>query len=173
MGNKTLLSLNTQYKRMVTMVTKEYIITAATILLLAYTASLSLVSQAFPADQTYTTFSNSGSIQIQSTAEINIYQDYFCQYELTSVSWGTLEPGESQTVEIYVRNDGNTATTLSFITDSWSPTNAGQYMDIDWNYAGTAIDPDGVRRITLTLTVASNIEGIENFSFDLTVIGTT
>lgn len=171
--NKSLLSINTQYKEMVKMVSKEFIITTATILLLAYTASLSLVSQAFPADQTVTTFSNSGSIQIQTTAQINIYEDYYGQYELTSVSWGTLEPGQTQTVDFYVRNEGNTPTTLSFITDNWNPTSAGQYMTIDWDYTGAPIDSDGVRHIRLSLTVDSDIEGIENFSFDMTIIGTT
>lgn len=155
------------------MITKEYIITIATILLLAYTASLSLVSQASSANQTITTFSNSGSIQIQSTSEINIYKDYYAQFELTSVSWGTLEPGQTQTTDFYVRNEGNTPTTLSFITENWNPTSAQQFIDIDWDYTGTPIDPDGFRHIQLELTVDPNIDGIENFSFDITIIATT
>ena len=155
------------------MPSKEYIITGAMIMLVTYTLGLSLVSQAFPAGQTTTTLSSSGSIQIQTTAGIGVYQDYQANTPLTSVSWGTLQPGGSQNVICYIKNEGSSPTILSLETSSWSSTAAETYLDLSWNYYGTLIGPDAVVQITLTLSVDPNIEGVTTFSFDITIVGSS
>lgn len=155
------------------MVSKEWLITIGTILLITYTASLSFVSQAYPATQEYATFSNQGTIQIQTTTGIGIYTDSTCTSELSSLSWGTIEPGQSQSKTFWIKNEGSSPTTLSFATSDWNPTNALTYIHPNWNYYGSEIDPDSEVQITLTLSVDSNIQGIETFGFDLTIIGTS
>ena len=92
---KYLLSRNIQYNLVTVMKSKEQIITAAMLLLITYTLSLSGISQAFPEGQESKTISSSGTIQIQTTTGIGIYQDIYCSTPLTSVGWGTLQPGES------------------------------------------------------------------------------
>ncbi len=95
------------------MISKEHIITGAMLMLVTYTLGLSLIGQAFPVDQTTRTLSSTGSIQIQTTAGIGIYYDYQGNTALTSVSWGTLQPGGSQAVIIYIKNEGSSATIIS------------------------------------------------------------
>jgi hypothetical protein len=152
------------------MVTKEKIIAVTVMLLISYTISLSFVSQAFPAAQTSKTLTSSGSIQIQTSTGIEIYQDSGCTTSLSSVSWGTLVPGESQQYPIYVRNEGNTPITLSLDTSDWTPWSASQYLSLSWNYNNQEIGEDQMVPILLTLNVDSDISGIDNFSFEINIV---
>ena len=152
---------------------KETIITSAIIILISYTLCLSLVSQVFPASQTSKTLSNTGSIQIQTSEGIGIYSDLPCNNPLTAMSWGTLEPGTSKDIVSYIKNEGSDPTTLSLETSNWIPTEASTYLDLSWDYDDQPISPDDVIEITFTLTVSASIEGITDFSFDVTIGGTT
>jgi hypothetical protein len=155
------------------MANKETIITGAMIILITYTLSLSLVSQAFPATQTTKTLSSAGSIQIQTSAEIGVYSNPQCTTPLTSLSWGTLEPGGSQTRDCYIKNEGDTALTLSLETSNWNPTEAASHLTLNWNYNENPVDPDAVVHVTFTLSVSPNIQGITSFSFDINIVGTS
>ena len=154
------------------MVSKESIITGAMFILTTYTLGLSLVSQAFPATQTSQTLSSTGSIQIQTTADIGIYADSGCTTPLTGLPWGTLQPGGSQTYDVYIKNEGDTPLILSLQTSGWTPANAENYLDLSWNYNGAPIGADAVVHVTFTLTVDASIEGITSFSFDVNIVGT-
>ena len=151
------------------MVSKESIITGAMLILITYTLGLSLVSQAFPAAQTSKTLSSTGTIQ---TIGVGVYTDAQCSSPLTSIAWGTLEPGESQNVICYIRNEGDSPSTLSMYTSNWNPSSAENYLTFSWNYDGQPINQDDAVQVTFTLTVDSSIEGITNFSFDITIVGT-
>jgi len=54
-------------------------------------------------------------------------------------------------------------------TSNWSPSNASDYMSLSWDYGGQSIDVDEVVQVTFTLSVDASIEGITNFSFDITI----
>ena len=153
------------------MASKESIITGAMIILITYTLGLSLVSQAFPAEQTSRKLSSTGSIQ--TSAEIGVYSNFQCTTPLTSLSWGTLEPGESKAIVCHIKNEGTSALTLSMYPSGWDPANADDYLTLSWNYNGNPIDPDAVVQITFTLSVDASIEGITTFSFDVNIIGTS
>ena len=157
------------------MASKETLITGAMIILITYTLGLSLVSQAFPATQTTRTLSSTGSIHIQTSAEIGIYYDSQCNTPLSSLSWGTLEPGGSQAIDCYIKNEGDSPLTLSLQTSNWYPTNPDvtEYLTFSWDYNGASINPGSAVHVTLTLSVGSNIEGITDFSFDITIVGTS
>jgi hypothetical protein len=152
------------------MIKKEVMITGAMLMLITYTLGLSLVSQAFPAGQTSRTFSSSGTIQIQAPEGIGVYSDASCTSPLTSMSWGTLQPGGNQNLICYIKNEGSNPTTLSLETSNWTPGTASNYLGLSWNYDGNPISPDASVQITLTLSVASNIEGITTFGFDITIV---
>ena len=155
------------------MVSKEAIITGAMFILITYTLGLSLVSQAFPATQTTQTLSSTGSIQIQTSADIGVYSDPACTVPLTSLSWGTLQPGGSQTQDCYIKNEGTTPLTLSLQTSGWNPAVAESYLHLNWDYNGNPIATDAVVHVTFTLSVDSGITGVTTFSFDITIIGTS
>ena len=150
------------------MTSKESVITGAMLILITYTLGLSLVSQAFPAAQTSKTVSSTGMIQ---TIGVGAYTDAQCSNPLTSIPWGTLEPGDSQNVICYIRNEGNAPSTLSMYTASWNPASAENYLTLSWNYAGGYINPDDSVQVTFTLSVDESIEGVTSFGFDITIVG--
>ena len=150
------------------MVNKESIIIGAMLILITYTLGLSLVSQAFPAAQTSQTLSSTGTIE---TIGVGVYLDIQCSSPLTSIAWGTLEPGENQTVICYIKNEGDLPSTLSMYTASWNPASAENYLTLSWNYAGGYINPDDSVQVTFTLSVDESIEGVTNFGFDITIVG--
>ena len=152
------------------MVSKEYIIPGAMLILISYTLGLSLVSQASPALQTSRKLSSTGTIE---TIGVSVYSDIQCSSQLTSLEWGTLEPGGTQTETCYIRNIGNSPATLSMYASNWNPSNAGNYLILSWDYNGQPINPDTAVKITFTLSVDANIDGIASFSFDITIIGTS
>ena len=151
------------------MVSKESVITGAMLILIAYTLGLSLVSQAFPATQTSQTLSSTGTIE---TIGVGVYSDVQCNTPLTSIPWGTLEPGESQSVICYIKNEGDSPSTLSMYTSNWNPSSAENYLTLSWNYDGRSINLDAAVQVIFTLTVDASIEGITSFSFDITIVGT-
>ena len=148
-------------------------ITGAMLILVTYTFGLSLISQAYPAGQATKTLSSTGSIQIQTTTGIGVYSDSGCNTELTSVPWGSLQPGGSQQVVCYIKNEGTAAATLSLTTDNWTPASASTYIHLTWNYDEQSLSADEVVAVTLTLSVDSNIEGITSFGFDITIAGSS
>jgi hypothetical protein len=151
------------------MVSKEALITGGMIILVTYTLGLSLVSEAFPAAQTSRTLSSAGSIE---AIGVGVYEDYGCNTALSSIPWGTLEPGQSQNVICYIKNEGNTVSTLSMYTSNWNPSIAESYLTLSWNYGGQSIAVGQVIQVTFTLNVDANIDGVTSFSFDITIVGT-
>jgi hypothetical protein len=152
------------------MVSKESIITGAMLILITYTVSLSLVSQAFPAAQTSKTLSSTGMIE---TIGVGVYSNIQCSSPLTSIAWGTLKPGENQTVICYIKNEGDLPSTLSMYTSNWNPSSAENYLTLSWNYDGGYINPDDSVQVTFTLSVDESIEGVTSFGFDITIVGSS
>ena len=151
------------------MASKESVIIGAMLILVTYTLGLSLVGQAFPATQTSKTLSSTGTIQ---TIGVGVYTDIQCSSPLTSIAWGTLEPGESQSVICYIKNEGDLPSTLSMYTSNWNPSSAENYLILSWNYDGRSINTDDAVQVTFTLSVDASIEGVTSFSFDITIVGT-
>ncbi|MEJ2242471.1 MAG: hypothetical protein P8Y18_10070 [Candidatus Bathyarchaeota archaeon] len=154
------------------MVRKETLITTSVICLIAYTMSLSFVSQAFPQAQSSTTLSAAGNIHIEASPGIGVYSNQYGTSPLTSLNWGTLEPGQDQSITTYIKNEGNTPITLTLQTSSWTPSSATDYLTVTWDYSGQPINVGQIAEITLTLDVDSDITGITEFSFDITILAT-
>jgi len=145
---------------------REFVVAGATLTLVTYVLALSLTGQVFSAVQSSRTVSNAGTVR---TFGVGVYQDSDCINALNSFDWGTLEPGSSKNVTCYVRNELSSVSTLSMYTSNWSPSNASDYMSLSWDYGGQSIDVDEVVQVTFTLSVDASIEGITNFSFDITI----
>lgn len=114
---------------------------------------------------------NYGSIQIQ-TEGVTAYTDASATTVLSEMAWGSITPGGSNSITIYIKNEGTTPLTLSGDVINWNPTNAPDYISIKWDYNGQTIAPNQVIQLTITLTVSPNISGISNFNFELTINGT-
>ena len=153
------------------MVRKETILITSMILLITYTMSLSLVSQAHPQNQTLKTISSTGNVKIQATPGIGVYETADGTTPLTSLQWGTLEPGQSQTISSFIKNEGNVPLTISVETENWSPDLARTYLTLNWNCNTQPLNAGETAQLTLTLEVDPNTTGITNFGFDITIIG--
>ena len=116
--------------------------------------------------QTSVSIPNSGAVR---TVGVGVYWDSPCTNRTTALSWGTLAPGSSKAISVYVRSEGNTAATLSKAVRNWAPSNAANCLTVGWNYANQTIGVNRVQQVSLTLAVASNATTLANFSFDITI----
>ena len=114
------------------------------------------------------TLPNLGTVK---TTGVGVYWDNGCSNSVTSINWGTVEPGSTNDVTVYIKNEGNAAETLSSTAENWNPSIASTYMTLTWDYAGQVIDVGEVVQVTLSLSVSDTIEGITSFSFDIVIIG--
>jgi hypothetical protein len=145
---------------------KEGIIAGATVALVIYALTLSLLNPAMSAIQTSKTLSNSGSVR---GIGVGIYQYSNCTSPVSSFNWGLLDPGASINKTVYIRNEGNSPATLSMAASNWNPSSASSYMALSWNYGGQTLSVNQVIQVKFTLSVSSSVSGITNFSFDITV----
>jgi len=102
---------------------------------------------------------------------VGVYWDSSCSNPVTSINWGTVNPGSIKDVTVYIKNEGNAPETFSYETKNWNPATASSYMSLNWDYGGLVIAVGGVVKVTLSLSVSNTIEGITNFSFDIIIIG--
>jgi len=98
-----------------------------------------------------------------------IYWDQACTNRTLSLNWGPIEAGSNNTLTIYIKNESNSADSLSLQTSNWTPSTSLGYMSLNWNYSGQVLSVDQVIPLELTLTVSPTISGITNFSFDTTI----
>jgi hypothetical protein len=114
--------------------------------------------------------------RIESTATVKvigvgIYQDELCNFPLTNISWGFLDPGDTENFTAYIKNESNVPITLTMYTDNWDPENATTFMILTWNYDGATIPVDSVIQVMFFLEVSPEVEGITAFSFDIFIKG--
>ena len=115
------------------------------------------------------TISNSGGI---TAVGVGLYADSGCTTALSSISWGTLNPGDIKTYTMYVNNTGTVPVTLSMTVGSWNPTSAASYISLTWNQEKSVLPAGQVVQAVLTLTVSSSISSVTTFSFTITITGT-
>jgi hypothetical protein len=114
------------------------------------------------------TLPNLGTVKAMG---VGVYWDSDCSNTVTSVNWGTVAPGSTNYVTVFIKNEGDAAETLSSTAENWNPSTASMYMSLSWDYAGQVIVVDGVIEVKLSLSVSSAIEGITSFSFDIIIVG--
>ena len=90
---------------------------------------------------------------------------------LTLIDWGEMSPGESKNQTCWVRNEGNYNLALSISVDNWTPENASQYLDLQWNRNDTTLESDTYTVATFTLSISSQVHDIVEFGFDIWVVG--
>jgi hypothetical protein len=99
-----------------------------------------------------------------------IFSDYNCTQLCTSLDWGFLIPNSNTTLLVFVRNEANSSSTLTYQVESWDPVACASFMTISWNYTGQTLSVGEVVPIAITLHVMPNISDIGKFSMDLAVV---
>ena len=103
---------------------------------------------------------------------VGVYSDQVCTTPVVSIHWDLLEPGATANQTVYMRNEGNSTTTLVMSLSNWNPSNASNYIDLNWDYMGQALNINQVMQVRITLLILENIQGITDFGFDLTIATT-
>jgi hypothetical protein len=148
------------------MATKKASSVAITVVSVALMAIIVTAAGLLSANQTVPL---SGTI---NAVNVGVYSDSGCTINCTSLNVGSLNPGDTATQTVYVKNTGNVPVTLSMATSNWSPTNASSYLTLSWNRAGYALAAGLSVQANLTLTVASSTGSLTTFSCDVTITGT-
>lgn len=151
------------------MKTYESKIIMALVGLLLYTLTLTLLGPVMSALTTSKTVGNTGTVK---AIGVGVFWDQSCTQPVSAFNWGTLEPNSTQTISCYIKNEGNSPLTLAMSTSNWNPAAAAQYITLTWDKEGVSLNAGQVVKATFTLKVAANIQGITNFSFDITIAGT-
>ena len=113
--------------------------------------------------------SSSGAV---TAINVGVYSDSACTSELESMNWGTVSPGNSANMTIYLKNTGNAPITLSMTKTNWNPANADGPITLTWNRESATLDVDELTAATLTLSLSESISGITNFNVDIVITGT-
>jgi len=102
---------------------------------------------------------------------VEVFWDAKCTQGVSSIDWGSLVPGETKAVSVYVQSKSNETCILILMPTGWNPPAAANYLKLNQDYENKKIQPSEVVEVTLSLTVSPNIAGITNFSFDIIVQG--
>jgi len=146
----------------------ERIVAIATLALIIYTLALALTGQVMSTIQANRTISNAGAVK---AIGVGVYWNSNGTNMVTSINWGTLEPDSSTNRTCYIQNEGNSASTLSMNTSNWDPSNASDYISLNWDYGGQPVNPGELIPVIFTLSISDSVEGITSFSFDITIVG--
>jgi hypothetical protein len=101
---------------------------------------------------------------------INLYCDVECNQPLTQVDWGDIEAGSVSQATVYVKNDGQTSSTLTLSSNNWNPSALQNYLTLGWDYSGQTIDSGQVLEITLSLMVDSDCPPTPSFDLQIVII---
>jgi hypothetical protein len=148
------------------MATKKASSVAITVISVAIMALMLTAAGLLSANQTVPL---SGTI---NAVNVGVYSDSDCTINCTSLNVGSLNPGDSATQTVYVKNTGNVPVTLSMAISNWDPTSASSYLTLSWDRTSYALAVGASVQATLTLTAASDTGSLTSFSCDVTITGT-
>lgn len=114
------------------------------------------------------TVSNRASVRWSG---MEVYWDYARTRPVSYIDWGAIDAGGSVSSTFFLYNSGTNPINVTVFTENWVPSDAENYMQLNWVMSDTIIYPKNLRGVTLTLSVSINITQIENFSFDITFVG--
>jgi len=109
---------------------------------------------------------NRGKVEVKG---VGVYWDANCTNPVSSLDWGSVESNSVKNKTVFIRNEGNQPSSLFLNATNWNPSKASEYLTLTWDYNGYILYPHQTTRVTLTLFIASTIEGIEDFTFDIII----
>jgi hypothetical protein len=119
-----------------------------------------IATQTIPSDGTITTIN------------VGVYSNSECTQNCTSISWGSLYPGNTTNRIVYVKNTGTIPITLTMTANSWTPTNADDYLTLEWDQQNTALNVGETVTANITLTAAQYTGELQDFNVDIVITGT-
>jgi hypothetical protein len=139
--------------------------TAAIIALATTGIFLTLVTAGIISTQT---IPSDGTI---TAVDVGVYSNIQCSQNCTSISWGSLYPGNSTTRTVYVKNTGTVPITLDMTPVNWDPTEASTYLTLTWDQQGTVLGVGDSVTATLTLTATADTGDLQDFNVNIVITG--
>jgi hypothetical protein len=111
---------------------------------------------------------------------VEAYWEFGGENKTEIVDWGTIFPGLSKNVTLYVKSVSNVETTLNLTAMNWNPPQISDYLNLSWSYDGTPLEPGEVIQVTLTLSTSSStslaqyliVNDVRSFDFDIDILAT-
>jgi hypothetical protein len=100
---------------------------------------------------------------------VGIYWNQECINTTLAFEFGQINPGSNKTLTIYIRNECSFPVILTLETSNWTPSGSADYISLNWNYSGKALNVNEVIPVEITLTVNASIYGISEFSFNTNI----
>ena len=107
---------------------------------------------------------------LNETLNLNIYWDEKCTQKVTSINWGTLNPGTSKAVTFFIKNKEKTPIILDHYVYDFKPAQITNYLKLTWDYDGQKIGFKDTVKVSLELQILENAPEIENFNFKISII---
>jgi hypothetical protein len=120
---------------------------------------------------------------------VKAYWDTSLENETKEIQWGTIYPGSSNNVTIYLQSTSNIQAILELRTANWTflnstdmivsgPSDSTQYINLTWNYNNATVSSGETVQVTLTLSAdnSSNFisflidKDVRYFSFDMIIL---
>lgn len=98
---------------------------------------------------------------------LELYEDLNATTLLTRIDWGFIDPDETKSYTCYLKSKSNVPVYLTLTTENWNPINVSDYFVLSWDYDNATLQPNEIHEVTFNLYVASDISGIDTFSFDI------
>jgi hypothetical protein len=114
------------------------------------------------------------------TIGVEAYWDLDGENKTGTVEWGTIFPGLSKSIILYLKSVSNVETTLNLTAINWNPPQISDYLNLSWSYDGTPLEPGEVIQVTLTLSASSSnslaqyliTNDVRSFDFDIDILAT-
>lgn len=113
----------------------------------------------------------SAGIMLAGDVEFGLYWDVTGAERATTVEWGAVMPGDIVTVQLWLRNEGDSVLYCDIGTQEWVPSGSGQYFDLTWDFGSIPVNQGRSRKITMELYVHEDITGVDEFAFDIIIYG--
>jgi len=117
-----------------------------------------------------------GSLELSATslatveaASLSVYWDENCTRKVDLIDWGSLSPGSSEIVNVYLRNERNARIRLSLTTTDSEPPQAFGHISLSWNYTGEMMKPNDVVPIAFDLSLSPYASEVTTFSFSIVI----
>jgi hypothetical protein len=151
------------------LIRKIFILIAIGLLISVLTASL--VSSAVSPQVKSQSVPSKGTLTV---INLGVYSNSACTANLTALDFGTISPGATSNITLWLKNIGNSNETLSLTTNTWSPATVSQWLSLSWNQAGTVLAKNQVVAANLTLTVSPSVDpSLSDFTFNVVIAGTS
>jgi len=115
-------------------------------------------------------FRRISSVGVVKTVGCDVFWDSGLTNRVTEIDWGMVEPGREHNRTVFIKNTSNVPANLTLGTDNWNPSVASDYIALFWNYDNHTLAVGEVVPVVFTLSIAANIMGVTNFTFDIVII---